>query len=50
MVADSHDIISSDVLFTSAEDAFAGQRSGVFRFGTDRNRSVRGMSDARAEA
>ena len=39
-------IISSDVLFTSAEDTFAGQRSGVFRFGTDRNRSVRGMYDA----
>lgn len=39
-------IINSDVLFTSAEDAFAGQRSGVFRFGTDRNRSVRGIYDA----
>ena len=39
-------IINSDVLFTSEEDAFAGQRSGVFRFGTDRNRSVRGIYDA----
>ena len=39
-------LINSDVLFTSGEDAFAGQRSGVFRFGTDRNRSVRGIYDA----
>ena len=37
---------NSDVLYTSTDDAFAGERSGVFTFGTDRNRSVRGIFDA----
>lgn len=38
--------IGSDVLYTSPDDPFNGQRSGVFTFGTDRNRSVRGIYDA----
>ena len=35
--------ISSDVLYTSPDDPFAGARSGVFAFGSDRNRAVRGI-------
>ena len=37
---------NSDVLYTSPDDPFTGARSGVFTFGTDRNRSVRGIYDA----
>ena len=39
---------NSDVLYTSLDDPFTGARSGVFTFGTDRNRSVRGIYDASA--
>ena len=39
-------LISSDVLYTSPEDPYEGNRAGVFTFGTDRNRSVRGIYDA----
>jgi ABC-type lipoprotein release transport system permease subunit len=39
---------NSDVLYTSPDDPFTGARSGVFTFGTDRNRSVRGIYDASA--
>ena len=40
--------IGSDVLYTSPDDPYAGSRAGVFTFGTDRNRSVRGIYDASA--
>lgn len=39
--------IDSDVLYTTPLDPFAGERSGVFTFGTNRNRSVRGIYDAK---
>ena len=41
-------LFGSDVLYTSPDDPFAGFLSGVFTFGTDRNRSVRGIYDASA--
>ena len=36
-------LFNSDILYTSPEDPYAGNRAGVFTFGTDRNRSVRGI-------
>ncbi len=39
-------LINYDVLYTSTDDPFTGERAGVFTFGTDRNRSVRGIYDA----
>lgn len=37
------DRISSDVLYASADDVFDGGLSGVFTFGTRKNRSIRGF-------
>ncbi len=36
----------SDVLYTATDDPYEGRRAGVFTFGTDRNRSVRGIYEA----
>lgn len=35
--------LGSDVLYPTADDPFSGARSGLFTFGTDRNRSIRGI-------